>query len=68
MARNWGKFKLDELLYIWNGHKERNGNVDPLRICYGELPKKIELTHEDIENLVDFLLNKICLAKCELDK
>ena len=66
MARNWKKFKWDELLYLWNGHKDRNGNIDPLRIHYRELPKKIELTHEDIENLVDDLLERIFLAKRDL--
>ena len=64
MAKNWRKFDFDELIYLWNGHKQRNINTDPLRmhgITAGH--RQIQLTQEEIEDLVDVLLEKLMRAK-----
>jgi hypothetical protein len=63
MARDWRKFDFDELVYIWNGHKQKNPNIDPLRLGMKADHKMIQLTHEEIEDLVDCLLLKIICAR-----
>ena len=63
MARDWRKFDFNELVYLWNGHKQRNTNIDPLRLGIRAEHKQIQLTHEDIEDLVDCLLQKIYSAR-----
>ena len=68
MARDWRKFDFDELVYLWNGHKQRNPNLDPLRMSLRADHRQIQLTHEDIEDLVDCLLNKIISAKDILER
>lgn len=65
--RDWNKFDFDELIYLWNGHKQRNTNVDPLKIRGLADHKRIQLTHEDIEDLVDSLLMKIIRARDVLE-
>lgn len=67
MARDWRKFDFDELCYLWNGHKQRNPNLDPLRQCMMADHRQIQLTHEDIEDLVDCLIMKIMRARDELE-
>jgi hypothetical protein len=63
MARDWRKFDFDELCFIWSGHKMRNPNIDPLRQNFRAEHKKIELTKEDIDDLVDCLLEKVIRAR-----
>lgn len=63
MARDWKKFTFDELVYIWGGHKLRNPEIDPLRIQVRADHKRIELTKEDMEDLIDHLLIKIYEAR-----
>lgn len=64
MARNWNKFKLDELCHFWMRHKEKQ--PDPL--CHRLIRhSKIEITDDEKEELIDYLLQKLCDIKSKVD-
>ncbi len=65
MPKNWKKFNFQELVNIWVDHK-RPSNDDPLRISMIQ-HKRTELTHEEIEELVDYLLYRWSEIKSQID-
>ena len=65
MARNWKKFRLDELCYLWSTYKSPS-QEDPLNHRTTS-HRQLELTKEEIEELVDHLFGILCRAKEEID-
>lgn len=66
MARNWQKFRFDELCHLWTLHKKKDNASDPLGLRTTKHPK-LELTKEEIEELVDFLLIKLSTLQQQID-
>jgi len=66
MARNWNKFTLDELTHLWMRHKEKG---QPSSIFYGTVAhSKIEITDDEKEELIDYLLRKLWIIKEKIDE
>ncbi len=66
MARNWKKFRLDELTHLWARSKECS-NEDPLRqrtVAHS----KVEITDDEKEELIDYLLQKLWSIKEKVDE
>lgn len=65
MARNWNKFKLDELTHFWMRHKQKQD--DPL--CMKTMRhSKVEITDDEKEELIDYLLQKLWQIKEKVDE
>ena len=65
MARNWNKFRLDELTHFWKMHKQKQ--IDPLMIRQ-TIHSKIEITDDEKEELIDHLLQKLWGIKEKVDE
>ncbi len=65
MARNWNKFKLDELCHFWMRHKEKAPSSSIFRGAVAH--SKIEITDDEKEELIDCLLHKLCDIKLKVD-
>lgn len=65
MARQWNKFNLDELTHFWMRHKEKK--VDPLMLRTMH-HSKIEITDDEKEELIDYLLQKLWNIKQKVDE
>jgi len=65
MARNWNKFKFDELCHLWLRHKEK-GQTSSL--FHGTVShSKFEISSDEMDELVDYLLQKINRIKENID-
>lgn len=65
MATKWNKFTFDELLIMWKAHKLPSMS-DPL--CMRTVQhRNMELTKEELEELVEHLLTAIYDIKQKVD-